>query len=1254
MQSIKKQHPYVLSQLSEVYHAISQTDDENTKNKLFQLYEKINNQRLSISFCGHFSAGKSSLLNYMIDDKILPASPIPTSGNLIKLRAGEEKAILHLTSGERVTVPAPYSLEDFQAFSKNTALVETIEVYLGDKIHRNVELIDTPGVDSTDEAHQRLTEDALHLADSVMYVTDYNHVQSTVNFHFMQHLEELNKPYSLVINQVDKHQDKELSFQSFKNRVEESLHDWNLRPEKIYFTTLMEGHEENNDLDGWLNDMGAWLNGQFDHLVSNTGDALHSIVLEHNQKAEQDFEAFLETEGFTDEPDSSDLNRADQDYQQKQEILNTLVEKENHFTVEMTKQAEKAISSAILMPYETRELGRLYLESLSPDFKMGLFTTRKKIENERLLRLNAFHEAFQKNTQTLEWNTRDQLMKTAKSAFGFQEEELASVYELSVKSTPEELQHSVQKGAQSSGQYVLNYTENIADQFKKKMRRKALDWIEQLSIQFTQKSASEKQSLKTDLAKREEEISTLSSVLARRDKLRAHEETLLELLDHQVHSDKKAAELIPQFEKAYRKAEASVPLLTLEEALSQLEKNEKKTVSNTFSEEKEQKKPQDIIPDNSEALWANTLSKAAETLLPLVEYSEQAEQLKKRAGRIRNNEMTIALFGAFSAGKTSFANALLGEQVLPVSPNPTTAVISQIRSATEDFEHKKVEIKLKSSDQLLSDVQESLTLFNETISRFEELPELLSKVRHKDQSAELKLHYAFLQAVTAGLNELLPSIGNTLVMDLEEAHDMIANEVKSCFIEYATIYYDAPLTKQGIVLVDTPGADSINARHTDVAFNYIKNADAILFVTYYNHAFSKADREFLIQLGRVKDTFSMDKMFFIVNASDLAESAAEEQQVIQYIASQLLTFGIRQPRIFGVSSKLALMRSSLKKDGLTTEEKKAVNTFIQRRKLDDSLTETMLHQQSGLSKFENSLKSFIVNDLLMQTAQTGFKEIERITNRLQETIRNLSLNESERAEKQLVYEKTRTKIQSSLNQDSSNAFETGLLQSIDEWFYYVKKRVMLRYLDEFSAYINPSQFQEKGVSHDAHLLDQIDRLIAFLSYDIDQEMRATYLRIEASIRKSLQHQSEHLQQIINAYLPDWSAPAEDEPNFDTAGIPVHLEKDHVSDLKSLTKYFKNSRQFFEKEGNKKLRDALEQKLDQPISSVLEKNRENARDYYHSLFKKAEKSQRTRIEEDCISQINVYQKQLTLAENEKPKYEEVLRDLKNLSESVSFE
>ena len=43
--------------------------------------------------------------------------------------------------------------------------------------------------------------------------------------------------------------------------------------------------------------------------------------------------------------------------------------------------------------------------------------------------------------------------------------------------------------------------------------------------------------------------------------------------------------------------------------------------------------------------------------------------------------------------------------------------------------------------------------------------------------------------------------------------------------------------------------------------------------------YSRADREFLIQLGRVKDTFALDKMFFLINAADLAESEEELEMV---------------------------------------------------------------------------------------------------------------------------------------------------------------------------------------------------------------------------------------------------------------------------------------------------------------------------------------------------------------------------------------
>ena len=72
--------------------------------------------------------------------------------------------------------------------------------------------MDTPGIDSTDDAHRVSTESALHLADVVFYIMDYNHVQSEVNFLFTRELIEANKPMYLIINMIDKHDEKELSF----------------------------------------------------------------------------------------------------------------------------------------------------------------------------------------------------------------------------------------------------------------------------------------------------------------------------------------------------------------------------------------------------------------------------------------------------------------------------------------------------------------------------------------------------------------------------------------------------------------------------------------------------------------------------------------------------------------------------------------------------------------------------------------------------------------------------------------------------------------------------------------------------------------------------------------------------------------------------------------------------------------------------------------------------------------------------------
>lgn len=146
-----------------------------------------------------------------------------------------------------------------------------------------------------------------------------------------------------------------------------------------------------------------------------------------------------------------------------------------------------------------------------------------------------------------------------------------------------------------------------------------------------------------------------------------------------------------------------------------------------------------------------------------------------------------------------------------------------------------------------------------------------------------------------------------LTIPLSELKPYVAEETTACAVKEVTVYYTCPLTEKGITIVDTPGASSMNKRHTELAFQYIKDADAFFYMTYYQHSFSKGDRSFLRKLGLVKESLSMDKMFFIINAADLAKDKTELETVTDYVSAELVKEGVYEPQLFTVSSKEELV-----------------------------------------------------------------------------------------------------------------------------------------------------------------------------------------------------------------------------------------------------------------------------------------------------------------------------------------------------------
>src|SRR4051794_34223696 len=245
-------------QIAALHEMFLQQENVQSAQRAKDLAVKLEKQEYAIAFCGHFSAGKSSMINRLMGENILPASPIPTSANLVKIKSGDDYAKVMFKEDRPRLYPAPYDYEKVKSFCKDGDQIESIEIsYSKTLIPKNTLIMDTPGIDSTDDAHRIATESALHLADIIFYVMDYNHVQSELNFLFTKELTEAGKEVYLVINQIDKHRVEELSFAEFQESVRESFATWGVEPASIFYTSLKAADHSHNqfiDLRQFIND----------------------------------------------------------------------------------------------------------------------------------------------------------------------------------------------------------------------------------------------------------------------------------------------------------------------------------------------------------------------------------------------------------------------------------------------------------------------------------------------------------------------------------------------------------------------------------------------------------------------------------------------------------------------------------------------------------------------------------------------------------------------------------------------------------------------------------------------------------------------------------------------------------------------------------------------------------------------------------------------------------------------------------------
>ncbi|MDP4096578.1 dynamin family protein [Paenibacillus sp. P96] len=1133
------------------------------------LLKKADADELTIAFCGHFSAGKSSLINSLCGKKVLPSGPVPTSANVVSIRSGEARALIY-RSGQQES-PLEVSPAELAEYCVNGGQYTAVEVWDHlPVLEDGGVLLDTPGVDSTDRGHALATDSALHLADVVFYVMDYNHVQSENNLTFAKSLSDWGKPLYLIVNQIDKHRERELSFADYRKAVEESFKAWQVRYTDILFTSLTDRQHPLNQRAS-LEDLIRSLIGMKETLISHSvRSSLRHLAERHIQAREAELEEGLDQ--LLDEAGGAvEVERQQAEYERlkrEEKELERLPEAEQD---RLRRDLNQLMEQANLTPAVLRDAASAYLESRKSGFKVGLFFGGGKTEKERQRRLDRL-------TTMLQEQADGQLLPHVRSQFrsfgelhdiwdSSYEEELSDLHPMI---TEQFVADTVQESALSP-EYTLNYCKDLRAGVVALYRSVVRELTGRLLEQLTARASAQRAALADGLTTAAAALGAAMQAAALRTAAADHAAALRALLppaDGLAAALPRAAAPAAGGAAPARPVQAAVPVPVAQ----------RRDAAALPAAAGRQRRLADA---------AVRLEAAAALAAPYPAMQAAVRGLRDRARSLAHGRFTLALFGAFSAGKSSFANALLGEAVLPVSPHPTTAAINRIMAPEGDRRHRTAAVHMKSPSALREDLEYSFRLLGVDMPADEEWLRTAEQLRPEGVHPAGRPHYSFIKAAAAGWKDAAPLLGQVLTVEMEEYRGFVAAESKSCFVDRIDLYYDCALTRQGIVLVDTPGADSVNARHTGVTFNYMKHADALVFVTYYNHAFTQGDRQFLTQLGRVKDTLVLDQTFFIVNAADLASSEEELQAVVGHVATELQSNGIRKPRIFPVSSLLAL-------DGREKDE-------------------AVLYDASRFKEFEQSFHTFAGEELAGLSIRAANSDIQRVRVRMEQWAKEALAGLEERGKRLLEVEAV-LKLSSDITRAlSSAALAPGITAESDELLYHVRQRIAYRTGEFMAEAFHPSVLRE-GEGDLRSVFAACGReLLRLFEIELSQELLATTLRLEKAGKAAVMKESSRCCEEINSLLDgldcmpaspqEWKVPELEETSLQGK-----------VDWRSYWSFFKNPKHFFEGAGRRLLQEKLEPLLRQFVADEATRIGGSLAEYYINCARQERQQQAEQIRE----------------------------------------
>ena len=434
--------------------------------------------------------------------------------------------------------------------------------------------------------------------------------------------------------------------------------------------------------------------------------------------------------------------------------------------------------------------------------------------------------------------------------------------------------------------------------------------------------------------------------------------------------------------------------------------------------------------------------------------SNNTKELEKIIEHKEENTLTVAVVGQFKRGKSTLINSIMGQEILPVGIVPLTSIITRIKYG-ENFQ---ITIYYNDGKKINIDKEE--------------------------------------------LSEYVSEAGNP-------------NNIKE--VNFVDIQIKCDLLQDGLTLVDTPGIGSMNKQNTDVANDFIKKSDAVIFLLSVDSPMNELEYNYLEYTKNY-----VQKFYFTVNKIDLLEEKDlndycnycqgliqkmfENDEIILHRISAKNPQTI-QKLLETIKSDFKMNRQNILDESIKIKIHYFLNKCLEQIDLYSKMIEIPLEEVTDkinkledkscelkrlMDNLEDSLKRQTMN--LTDQVETVIKEKgEKIENKLQEELKIIYEENNQKKSKDFV-NIIETKYQNQMYEEITHLNEFGL-EKVEKGYEEITDTVNAE-LKEIQKFIQSYILELFNIQYDINIPEILMSSRSDFIYHINRKQRSYLINMD--------------------------------------------------------------------------------------------------------------------------------------------------------------